>query len=107
MAEKINKEKLKEKIEKGENLRILDVRDTPEYEKEHIIGAEHLLISEMDEKAELFFNKNETIITYSEDIDCPAKKIAADKLEKMGFKNVLYYPGSWKDWKEAGYPTEK
>ncbi|MBD3229405.1 MAG: rhodanese-like domain-containing protein [Candidatus Lokiarchaeota archaeon] len=106
MVKEIDKEEIKSKLDNNEDIILLDVRDTPEYNKEHIIGAKHLLISEMDGKAESKFNKDDTIITYSEDIDCPAKNIAAEKLEKMGFKNVMAYPGSWKDWKDSGYPME-
>ncbi|MHA1271542.1 MAG: rhodanese-like domain-containing protein [Candidatus Helarchaeota archaeon] len=108
MVETIDKEELKMKIDKGEEIQILDVRDTPEYDKEHIIGAKHLLISKMNaEKLNSMFKKDDLIITYSEDINCPAKMIAAEKLIEFGFKNVFAYPGSWKEWKEAGYPIEK
>ena len=51
MVGTITKEELKEKMDWGEIFILLDVRDTPDYEKEHITGAVHLLISEMEEKA--------------------------------------------------------
>lgn len=103
MIETITKEKLKEKIARGEKFTLIDVRDTPDYEKEHIPGAVHLLISEMTkEKVSHLFHKDEKIITYSEDINCPAKMIAAQKFIDFGFRHVLAYPGSWKEWKAAG-----
>jgi len=103
----INTKGLKEKIDKGEEFILLDVRDTSYYDEEHIIGAVHLLISEMNEqKVDSMFDKDDLIITYSEDINCPAKKIAAEKLIDYGFKNVIAYDESWKAWKEANYPTE-
>jgi rhodanese-related sulfurtransferase len=108
MVQTITTEGLKEKMDKGEEFVLVDVRDTPEYEEEHIVGAVHLLISEMNEKkVNSMFDKNDLIITYSEDIDCPAKKIAAEKLIDYGFKNVIAYDESWKAWMEANYPTEK
>ena len=107
MVQTITTEELKEKMDKGEDFILVDVRDTPEYEEEHIVGAVHLLISEMNEqKVNSMFDKDEQIITYSEDINCPAKKIAAEKLIEYGFKNVIAYEESWKAWKEADYPTE-
>jgi len=106
MVQIINTEELKEKMDKGEEFILLDVRDTPDYEKEHIVGAVHLLISEIEQKVNSMFNKDDLIITYSKDINCPAKKIAAEKLIDYGFKNVLAYDESWKAWKEANYPTE-
>ncbi|MHA2061554.1 MAG: rhodanese-like domain-containing protein [Candidatus Sifarchaeia archaeon] len=108
MVHIINTEELKEKMDKREEeFILLDVRDTPDYEEEHIIGAIHLLISEMNEKkVDSMFTKNDLIITYSEDINCPAKRIAAEKLISYGFRNVIAYDESWKAWKEANYPTE-
>lgn len=105
MVETITKEELKKKIERNENFILLDVRDTPDYEKEHITGALHLLISDMDKKADTILEKDEQIITYSEDYKCPASTFAAEKLKKMGYRDVLDYKGSYKEWYEAGYPT--
>jgi rhodanese-related sulfurtransferase len=104
----ITKEELLEKIQQKEIFRLLDVRDTPDYQKEHIVGAVHMLISDMSqERLEVLFNKQDVIVTYSQDIDCPAKNIAAKKLADLGFKNVFAYQGSWREWKDAGYPVEK
>jgi len=103
----ITKEELKEKIDRKENFRLVDVRDKPDYEKEHIVGALHFLISDMSqEKVNSMFNKDDLIVTYSEDRNCPAKRIAAQKLIDFGFVNVLAYEGSWKEWKDSGYPVE-
>lgn len=108
MAETITKEELLDKIGRKENFILLDVRDTPDFKKEHIVGARHLLISEMKKKTvEVIMNKEGLIVTYSEDINCPAKNIAAQKLIDFGYKNVRAYQGSWKEWKEAGYPVGK
>ena len=73
-----------------QNFVLIDVRDTPDYKEAHIVGAIHLLISKMNEnKVNSMFNKEDLIVTYSEDINCPAKTIAAEKLINFGFKNVL------------------
>ncbi len=108
MINTIKKEELLEKMKRNENFTVLDVRDTAEYKKEHIVGAKHLLIARMKKKTvEAMLGKEDLIVTYSEDIDCPAKNIAAQKLSDFGYKNVRAYQGSWKEWKEAGYPVEK
>jgi rhodanese-related sulfurtransferase len=104
----ITKEDLKAKIDRGEKFRLVDVRDTPDYKRAHIVGAAHLLIAEMSrENAESMFHKNDLIVTYSLDENCPAKRIAARRLLDYGFTHVLAYEGSWKEWKAAGYPTEQ
>jgi rhodanese-related sulfurtransferase len=107
MVETITKEELLDKMSRKENFILLDVRDTLEFKKEHIVGAKHLLIAEMNKgKLEGSLSKEDLIVTYSEDINCPAKNIAAQKLIDFGYKNVHAYQGSWKEWKEAGYPVE-
>ena len=75
-------------------------------EKNHIVKAKHILISNIDKNAQNILSKDELIVTYSEDFDCPASTIAAAKLEKMGFKNMMDFKGSYKEWFDAGYPTE-
>ena len=108
MINTITKEELLEKMEQKETFHLVDVRDTPDYQKEHIVGAMHLLIPEMTrESAEDMFGKQDVIVTYSLDINCPAKNIAAEKLMDWGFTNVFAYQGSWMEWKEAGYPIEE
>ena len=108
MIDTITKEELLEKIKQKDNFHLVDVRDTPDYQKEHIVGAVHILIAEMNrENVDALFGNQDVIVTYSLDIHCPAKNIAAKKLRDLGFKHVLAYQGSWKEWKEAGYPVEK
>ncbi len=103
----IKRDELKQKIDNKENFRLLDVRDTPDYQTEHIFGAVHILISDMSEDSlSKLLNKDDLIITYSLDLDCPASGIAAEKLQKFGYRNVLRYKGGWKEWKGSKYPTE-
>ena len=107
MVKIISRDELKKKFDENESFKLLDVRDTPDYEKEHITGAVHILISEMNEAIlHKMFNPNDLIITYSLDFDCPASKIAAEKLQTFGFSNTLRYRGGWKEWKDSNYPTE-
>lgn len=106
MIKIIKKEELLEMIENKKNFLLLDVRDTSEYKKEHVITAKHLPISQIESKIDTFANKEDTIITYSEDLNCPASGIAAKKISGLGFKNVLRYKGGWKEWKQAELPTE-
>ena len=108
MVETIGKEEIKAKIESGEPFVLLDVRDTPDYREEHIKGAVHLLIADMDEGSVWELARpDDLVVVYSQDFDCPAKFIAAERLQEYGFTNVRAYPGSWKEWKEAGFPTER
>ena len=107
MVRTIGKEEIKAKLDTGEPFVLLDVRDTPDYREEHIAGAVHLLIADMDQESVAgLAHPDDLVVVYSLDIDCPAKFIAAERLQEYGFTDVRAYPGSWKEWKEAGFPTE-
>jgi len=47
------------------------------------------------------------IIVYCGSCACQASPKAADKLERLGFRNVWDYAGGKADWVEAGYPLER
>lgn len=105
MVREIDHKALKDMMDRGEEFILLDVRDTPEYKRDHLPGAVHLLISDMDKKAKQMLDTDLLVVTYSEDYNCPASTIAAEKLEKMGFKTADY-KGSYKDWVNHDLPLE-
>ncbi|MGQ9722022.1 MAG: rhodanese-like domain-containing protein [Candidatus Jordarchaeum sp.] len=86
---------------------IADARASEEFEKAHIPGAISLLIAEVEKRAASVLKKGVPIVTYSEDINCPAKIILAERLEKLGYQPIYAYEGSYADWVELGYPLEK
>jgi phage shock protein E len=107
MVEIIDGPTLKKWIDAEKEMIIADARASEEYEKSHIPGSVSLLIAELEKRADAVLRKGVPIVTYSEDINCPAKMILAEKLEKMGYKPVYAYDGSYADWVELGYPLEK
>jgi len=92
------------KMKSGEAV-IVDVREKEEWDGEHIPDATHLsrgtIELEIDEK---FPDLNKTIITH-----CGGGRsaLAAESLQKMGYKNVRSMAGGFKAWKGAGLPTKK
>ncbi|MFX0138461.1 MAG: rhodanese-like domain-containing protein [Candidatus Hodarchaeota archaeon] len=107
MVRIIDKQELLEIIEKNQKFLLLDVRDTPDYNNEHIKAAKHLLISQIEKQITSMAEKDDLIITYSKDLNCPASDIAAETISNLGFTNILRYKGGWKEWKEANFPTDK
>ncbi len=92
-----------ERINEGASL--IDVREDNEWEAGHAAGAEHLSrgIIERDIVGK-FPDKNADLILY-----CGGgyrSALAADNLQKMGYRNVLSMAGGWTAWKEANAPTE-
>ena len=94
-----------EKLESGEAL-IVDVREKDEWDEERIPNATHLsrgtIELEIEEKVP---NRNAIIICHCGGGGRSA--LAAESLQKMGYKNVRSMAGGLKAWKAAGLLTTK
>jgi len=92
-----------EKVKNGATL--VDVREDNEFEAGHAEDAVHIGrgVIERDIVGK-FPDKEVELILY-----CGGgyrSALAADNLQKMGYKNVLSMAGGWTAWKEANPPTE-
>ncbi len=101
-----NVAEVKKRMDAGEKLTLVDVREDNEWIKGHIKGAIHLGkgIIERDIEAAIP-NKDQEIILY-----CGGgfrSALVADNLKKMGYKNPVSMDGGWRGWNEQGFPTEK
>ncbi len=85
---------------------IVDVREKDEWDAEHIPDAIHLsrgtIELEIEEKVP---DVNTTIICHCGGGGRSA--LAAESLQKMGYKNVRSMAGGFKAWKTVGLPTTK
>ena len=92
-----------EKIKCGVSL--IDVREDNEFDESHAKGAVHIGrgVIERDIIGK-FPDKHQELILY-----CGGgyrSALAADNLQKMGYKNVLSMAGGWAAWQEADAPIE-
>jgi rhodanese-related sulfurtransferase len=85
---------------------IADVREKDEWDQEHIPDATHMsrgtIELDIEEKVP---DKNAMIICHCGGGGRSA--LAAESLQKMGYKNVRSMAGGFKAWKAAGLPTTK
>ncbi|MEZ6092505.1 MAG: rhodanese-like domain-containing protein [Pirellulaceae bacterium] len=93
--------------ERMNELQILDVRSSAEWEGGHIPGAKHLFVADMrdGENGSAALDKSKPVVTY-----CASgfrADIAASLLQRRGFKDVRNVPGSWQAWNKAGYEVEQ
>jgi len=94
-----------EKAKTGEAV-IIDVRDQDEWNEEHIAKAVHLSRGTMElDIEEKVPDPNAVIICHCGGGGRSA--LAAESLQKMGYKNVRSMAGGLKAWKAAGLPTER
>jgi rhodanese-related sulfurtransferase len=93
------------KVKGGQGV-IIDVREKDEWDEGHVPDAIHLsrgtIELEIEEKVP---DMNTTIICHCGGGGRSA--LAAESLQKMGYKNVRSMAGGFKAWKEAGLPTAK
>jgi len=103
----ITREYLKNMMDEQANFLLIDARGHEAYHKEHIPGAVTIPSEHLEAGLLKGHKKTETLVTYCSSFDCEASTTAAKKLEKFGFKKVMEFKGGLKDWKDAGYATEK
>ena len=89
-----------------QNALVLDVRDTAEYEKGHLLNARHLAMGELAARsAEIEKYKARPVIVVCESGNRSDKAAAA--LRKQGFGQAFSLGGGIAAWKQAGLPLEK
>src|SRR5437868_14464135 len=85
---------------------IVDVREKDEFDESHIPDAVHMSRGMVElEVEEKFPDRNTTIICHCGGGGRSA--LAAESLQKMGYKNVRSMAGGLRAWKAAGLPTTK
>ena len=94
------------RVKKGEAPTLVDVREDGEWSQGRIAGAIHLGKGVIERDVEAAIpDKSKEIILY-----CGGgfrSALAADNLQKMGYRNVVSMDGGWRSWNEAGGPVEK
>ncbi len=98
----VNIEEAKQRLERGEQWRVLDVREREEYREGHLEGAVSLPRGFLEIRVEEAVpDKSTPIIAY-----CAGgvrSLIAARTLKEMGYENVTSMAGGYTAWKNAGY----
>lgn len=97
---------VKKRIDAGEKLTLVDVREDSEWARGYLPGAIHLGKGVIERDIEHAVpEKSTTLVLY-----CGGgfrSALAADNLQKMGYTNCISMGGGWRSWTEAGFPTEK
>lgn len=97
---------VKARLDRGDAFHLIDVREGHEYAAGRLPGARHLCkgIIERDIEKEIP-DFDADIVLY-----CGGgfrSALAADNLQKMGYRRVVSMDGGWRGWTEAGFPTEQ
>lgn len=97
---------IKRRLDQGDALNLVDVREESEWAAGHLPGARHLGKGIIERDIEVAIPEIDTeIVLY-----CGGgyrSAMATDNLQKMGYTNVISMDGGWRGWTEAGYPVEE
>ena len=97
---------VKKRLDAGERVLLVDVREESEYAAGHLPGAVHIGkgVIERDVEAKVPDPTTELVLYCGGGY---RSALAADNLQKMGYTNVVSMDGGWRDWTGKGYPTER
>lgn len=95
---------VREKLNRGQSLRFIDIREDHEWVRGHAAGAVHLGkgIIERDIEA-LAPDPDGEIVLY-----CGGgyrSALSAEALQRMGYRNVFSMAGGYKEWVASGSPV--
>ncbi|MFM7152004.1 MAG: rhodanese-like domain-containing protein [Gemmataceae bacterium] len=98
-----NVDTVKSRIDRGENLIIIDVCEESEFARDHIPGSIHMGKGIIERDIEQKYpDVDQEIILY-----CGGgfrSALAAENLKKMGYHNIVSMDGGIRDWRNRGYP---
>ncbi|TMA97587.1 MAG: sulfurtransferase [Deltaproteobacteria bacterium] len=99
-------EEVRRRQQAGDRFHLVDVREDREWQQGHAPGAVHLSKGIIERDIEKTIPDHDVeIVLY-----CGGgfrSALAADALQKMGYRRVVSMDGGWRRWTELGYPVGK
>ncbi len=84
---------------------IVNVLSPETYADCHIPGSVNVPLANLERESKLW-NKDQSIIVYCANYECPAGNKAWHLLDGLGFKNVREYEGGMNEWYQKKYPVQ-
>jgi rhodanese-related sulfurtransferase len=99
----IGAEVLKDKLDRGDDFKLVMVLGEWEYRAKHIPGS--VRVSTIEEGLETLDYEDE-IVLYDTGPPCTASRMASRILKARGYGRVRRYAGGLEEWESIGYPLE-
>jgi rhodanese-related sulfurtransferase len=95
-------------MKSGASMKVFDARTGKYDDGRRVPGAGNLSpMSKPANIARAIPDQNQLVVTYCTNLKCPASRMLAKHLRKLGYKNVIEYPHGIEGWASAGYPVQK
>lgn len=103
----IERDELRSRLERGDDLVLVDALSPLSYGAAHIPGAVNIPPERVDALAERRIRDLDMpVIVYCANPGCDSSVAVARRLVELGYRNVAHYAGGKKDWTDAGLPLE-
>lgn len=105
----ISVSELKEWMEEKDNFTLIDTLTEDHFEKVHLPGALSACVFEVvfaNKIESILPEKDRQIVVYGSSENSHDAATAAEKLDRLGYRNVRALRGGIKAWRQAGYPLE-
>ncbi len=100
----LDSEEAQEMLQENDDVLLIDVRERNEYDKEHLRGAKHIPLGQLDKQLGKL-PRDKDIVVYCQ---TGARSIRAiRKLEVAGFTRLFHMHQGLRGWNNKGYPTRK
>lgn len=100
----ITADELKRALEGDQPPVLINVLPREAHEARHIPGSVNVPTDDIEQVESLLPNKDDTVVVYCANADCTASPNAAERLEDLGYTNVVDFEGGYAGWRQAGYP---
>jgi rhodanese-related sulfurtransferase len=108
MFARISRDELRAKLDRGDDLVVLEALPATYFEDAHLPGARNMPHDQVDALApRLIPSRSTEVVVYCANLPCPNSEIAARRLAALGYTNVREYAEGKEDWIAAGLPIER
>src|SRR5260370_14624005 len=94
----INREELKQKLDRKEDFRLEMALSESAYQAKHIPGSVNFATTR---EALHLLNREDEIVVYCSDESCIASNALVQLLERNGYTHVIHHTGGPADWEQA------
>ena len=99
----IGRDELREKLDRGEPLKLIMALNRWAFDAKHIPGSIHF---DTPEALYAAVKPDDEVIAYCSHVDCLSSVALYRDLVRRGYSNVRRYSGGLLDWEDAGLPLE-
>ena len=99
----ISVQELKEKLDRGDPIKLVNALGDWEYRAAHIPGSLHFATPEETLRK---LDRDDEIVVHCSNPSCMASVALYQLLERNGYRNLRRFAGGLQEWQQAGYRLE-